>query len=262
MRALILAAGKGTRYERQIPGPKALINFKGLRLIDFILKAFEKCNIDLHNVWMVVGFEKETLENIPVKFILNSSYEKTNMLASLYAARKLFDGSSDLIISYSDIIYEPRLLAKILNSTGKVVVASDVNWENLWKLRMENYNEDIESFILNENKELVSIGKKKPSKDEIMGQYIGLFKVSAQAQSNFIDEIYKCFADSPEKVSKSLNANLSITEFLQQLIDKSWTLNVVESENGWLEFDTKEDYDKYLGYNNLHILFDKSAFYD
>jgi choline kinase len=260
MRVLILAAGKGSRFKRTELGPKALIKFKGKRLIDYILAAISKCGIMSNKIWIVVGHESERINKLSVKIIYNSQYEETNMLASVYSAKELFDGSSDILISYSDIIYEPRVLKKLIESVGDIVVVSDLNWLELWKLRMENYLEDAESFIFNGEKKLINIGKSKPIRNEIMGQYIGLLKISSKVQKSFMYEISQCFSDSILAISKSKNANLSITEFIQILIDKNWVIDVVECKNGWLEFDTRDDLDRYEANSKLKSIFNWDHF--
>jgi dTDP-glucose pyrophosphorylase len=68
-------------------------------------------------------------------------------------------------------------------------------------------------------------------------------------------EISQCFSVSILAISKSKNANLSITEFIQILIDKNWVIDVVECKNGWLEFDTQDDLDRYEANSKLKSIF-------
>jgi hypothetical protein len=55
-------------------------------------------------------------------------------------------------------------------------------------------------------------------------------------------------------------ANLSITEFIQILIDKNWVIDVVECKNGWLEFDTRDDLDRYEANSKLKSIFNWDHF--
>lgn len=240
-RVLILAAGIGKRFRRHTSGPKALVNFQGRPLIEHILYSLKKCDFHEENIAVVSGFEREHIEPYFCKVFYNHSYATTNMVGSLYAARDFFDGSSDLIISYSDIVYEPRIIQSLCQSKGHLVISSDSNWRNLWRLRMENYLLDIESFDVNESGELIEIGEPKPNEINVKGQYIGLIKVGANLQRNFVLEIEKCFSDSPENISHSKLSQISLTEFLQRLIKLGWKIDISSNKGGWLEFDTEQD---------------------
>ena len=245
MKGLILAAGKGMRLERTEPGPKALLNFRGKRLIDYLLTAFDSCFIEKDNIWIVTGFENQYLEEVGTNFVFNPLFESTNMLASVHSARHIFDGTSDLILSYSDIIFETKILKQLIDSCGDLVLISDTKWENLWKFRMDDYLNDVESFSKNEKNQLLEIGGKYIDRENIAGQYIGLIKISANFQQVFIREVESCYSDSPRNIALSKNAKMSMTEFLQLLITKGYNINVSEISNGWLEFDSRSDFIKY-----------------
>jgi choline kinase len=61
----------------------------------------------------------------------------TNMVGTLFSARKELDGTADIIISYTDIAYGYKTVETLLQSTGPFNVIVDSKWRELWEGRME-----------------------------------------------------------------------------------------------------------------------------
>jgi len=45
-----------------------------------------------------------------------------------------------------------------------------------------------------------------------------------------------------------------MTDFMQELVDKGLDVQAVKIQNGWLEFDTNEDYERALKWDKEKIL--------
>ena len=88
------------------------------------------------------------------------------MLYSLFCAENFLD--DDVIISYSDIIYNYEILNKLIDSKSGIGVVIDKNWKELWSLRMDNPLEDAESLKVADNK-ITEIGFKSNDIREIQG---------------------------------------------------------------------------------------------
>ncbi|MCR5793825.1 MAG: NTP transferase domain-containing protein [Solobacterium sp.] len=94
--AIILAAGLGMRM---IPinshTPKALIEVRGERLIERIIRQLHEA--DIRDIYVVVGFMKESFEylidDFNVKLIVNRDYASKNNFHSLYLAKKYLSDS-------------------------------------------------------------------------------------------------------------------------------------------------------------------------
>ena len=71
--------------------------------------------------------------------------------------------------------------------------------------------------------------------DDIQGQYIGLFKISAPFVKEF-KKMYEVFKDVHPNYK-----NAYTTDFLQFLIDKNFPVFGVPIHNHWAEFDTVND---------------------
>jgi len=161
------------------------------------------------------------------------------MVYSLFCAKSDMDETEDLIVSYGDIIFEPKLLEKLINSKADISVIIDKAWINLWNKRMDNPLEDAETLKLSKNNHIIEIGKKTDNYKDIQGQYIGLFKIAG----NKIEAIKKEWEmmDKNQIYDGQKLQYIYMTSFLQHLISKGWNIKAVITENGWLEVDTEKD---------------------
>jgi len=199
----------------------------------------KSCGID--DIVIIGGWCAEKLENRATRSYINPAFDNTNMVATLFCAAEEFDGTDDLLICYSDIVYEPKVISAIMDGDAPIATIIDKNWQHLWELRMENPLEDAETLKL-ENGFVKELGKKPQSMDEVEGQYIGIVRVSATAQEAF----KTAYSQLPEVGSNGKHyKDIYMTDFLQHLIDAHKPIKAVCIEGGWLEVDTLEDISRY-----------------
>src|SRR5256885_17079981 len=91
LRAIILAAGKGSRLE-PVSGEsvKCLVELGGMTLIERQFKYLRDCGIN--QIAVVVGYESERIQRIcgpEVEYVENPIFAETNSLYSLWLARHL-----------------------------------------------------------------------------------------------------------------------------------------------------------------------------
>ncbi len=140
-RAIILAAGKGTRLlpiTNEIPKPLIKVNNK--RIIDTILEALEKNSIK--EIYIVVGYKKEQFyelqkEKPNIKIIENPYYEISNNISSLYIARDYLENS--LIMDADQIIYNSDILKKDFDKSGYSCTLNSKTTKE-WLLTINNKN--------------------------------------------------------------------------------------------------------------------------
>jgi len=218
-----------------------MVELLGKPLISHQLAAIAAAGVE--QVSLVTGYASELLKGLGGRQFHNPLFAETNMVESLFCARSIFDGSADLIIAYSDIVYEPRILTALLAAPGPIATVIDLNWRDLWETRMEDPLSDAESLRLNADGTLREIGQKAHGIADIEGQYIGLTKISADAQKSVLR-----FYDSLDR--KAIYAGrpfsqLFMTEFLTQLISSGFAVHSAPVESGWLEVDTIDDLNCY-----------------
>mgnify|MGYP006091005825 FL=1 len=246
MKAIILAAGEGRRLRPLTDNkPKCMVELFGKNLLDWKVNLLKKYGIS--DIIVITGYMSEKINLKQVRFYKNNLFETTNMVETLFCAREEFDDS--LLIIYGDIIFEEKILEKILKSEDEISVVIDQNWKEYWKIRFNNPLDDAESLSLDKNGFIQNIGQKVNDIDDISGQYIGLIKFS----KNSIQKILM-FYDKMKEESKNgknpLNENLSfeksyMTDFLQAMINSGFKIKGIPVKNGWLELDSINDYETY-----------------
>ena len=164
-------------------------------------------------------------------------YDKSNMVTSLFCTQDIWD--EDLIISYSDIIYNSEVLKILKKSDEKVSVVIDKNWKELWLKRMDNPLNDAETLKLNKKNFITEIGKKPKNYSEINGQYTGIIKIKKEILPK-IKSFYFSL-DQKEIFDGQTFKNMYMTSFLQLIIDNVSPVKAVLINSGWLEIDTLQD---------------------
>lgn len=243
MRAIILAAGEGTRLKKYTQElPKGMLEFAGKTLIERQIEAFRSLGID--DIVIVRGFEAEKIDYPGITYVLNPEYATTNMVTSLFYAEEYLEGS--LIVSYADIVFNDCLLKSLIIESCDVAVSVDMTWKAYWKKRHGSVELDTESLKL-DCKKIISLGVEDVPSSEIDGRYIGLIKFSARGVEElkrvwhkYLDDYW----DKPWQVSGKPLKKAYLTDMLSALIDEGVDVTAMKTMGGWLEFDTNEDYEK------------------
>ncbi len=241
-RALILAAGQGTRLRPFTEDrPKCLIEYAGRPLLVWQLEALRRAGIE--DITVVTGYRADQIEGVDVATVHNPRFATTNMVATMAYGVRAFDGGDDLIIAYADILYETRIVQQLAASSAPLSTVIDLDWRSLWDLRMEDPLADAETLKLGPDGNIIELGRKPQSSDEIEGQYVGLTQVSADFAEEFLRSYLELDADGPYDGKD--RDNMYMTSFLQHMIDTGRPLKAVPIHKGWLEFDTVEDLTTY-----------------
>lgn len=238
MKAIILAAGEGKRLRPLTNDkPKCMVEYRDKPLIDYIIAAIKQNGVE--DIAVVGGYKidvlKHHLRNDDIVFYNNEEFQETNMVYSLFCGKEWMD--DDLIVSYSDIVYSKEMLQTLLQSRSDIVLSIDKNWLELWRERFDKPLEDAETLkIVHGN--IVEIGRKPASLDDIEGQYIGLIKFS----KSILPAVCKAY----EKMCNTGNCEdnvkkMYMTDFLQYLINDSFIVKPVYSYLRWLEIDSPSD---------------------
>jgi len=242
---LILAAGQGTRLKPLTKNiPKGLIKLHKISIIRNHLQIARRNNIN--NIYVVSGYKENKIKYKNIKKIYNKDYFKTNMLHSLYLGlKKTVNTNSDLIISYSDIIYNDEVFNRLINFKENISVVCDDNWKSYWELRFNNPLEDAETCQINKQNTITNIGQKTKTYSKINSQYIGLIKFKNLSKKKIYNLLHKEYLNR-RMYSKILNhkyySELFLTDLLQYLIKKKNIIKSLRINGNWLEIDSMKDY--------------------
>ncbi|MDC0997931.1 phosphocholine cytidylyltransferase family protein [Alphaproteobacteria bacterium] len=236
MKAIILAAGRGSRMnDISLEKPKCLVEIFGQTLLNFQLSAMRKSGID--DIAIVTGYKREMLGNFGLHEFHNANWEKSNMVTSLACASDWLQ-NYECIVSYSDIFYDEEIIKDLLSASGRLNVAFDPLWLELWEKRFADPLDDAETFRLDEQNLIIEIGGKASNVMEIEGQYMGLLKISPQAWA----EAQKIRS----KLNKKIRNEIHMTDLLQRIIDTGKIkVNAIKCNGKWGEVDTADDLQLY-----------------
>jgi len=246
LKAIILAAGEGKRLRPLTENkPKCMVELFGKNLLKWKIDVLKECGIS--DIIIVTGYMSEKINLKQVRFYENKLFETTNMVETLFCAREEFNDS--LLIIYGDIIFEKKVLEKILKSKNEISLVTDENWKEYWKIRFEDPLDDAESLEVDQEGFVQSIGQKVKVIDEISGQYIGLIKFPKKSIQGIL-EFYDKMKEKSKTEKNPLNSNLPfeksyMTDFLQVMINSGFKIKAIPVKNGWLELDSIEDYNIY-----------------
>ncbi len=131
MQAIILAAGMGKRLgEYTQDNTKCMLEVNGIKLIDRALATLNEVGVS--RVILVVGYKGQNVKDyvgtdykgMPIIYVDNSVYDKTNNIYSLYLAKDYLL-SDDTILLESDLIYESAVVHRLLEEESPNVALVD-----------------------------------------------------------------------------------------------------------------------------------------
>lgn len=237
MKAIVLAAGRGTRISKLIGDiPKCTVDVCGKPLIKRTIELFKANGIN--EICMVLGYKQDIVsENVngyALKKYYNPFYHVTNSIASLWFAKDEFDGKEDLLICNGDVFWTQKLMDVILNENRDIVMLADKS-----KADSGDY------FFKTKNGILLDYGKELTRENRDC-EYVGIAKINKENVLKFRERLIKMIEgqESDKWWENVLYSMTSERDIYVKDVDGAF----------WAEVDYIEDYNKILDYvkeNNL-----------
>ena len=244
-KALIIAAGLGSRLKKHTENlPKCMLDFGGKTLLQRQLDAYKKNSIT--DISVIRGYKKEKIKYKGIKYFENTDYKNNNILNSIFYAEDFINGN--IIISYSDILFDSTVVKRLLKSNHDISVVVDIDWRGYYVGRKDHPISEAENVIFNSNNEVEKIGKINTGTEEVHGEFIGMIKLTdrgAQIFKEHFHRLKKIYWNKPFQRAKIFQ-KAYLTDFIQELVDIGIKVHCVIIESGWKEIDTVEDYKKAL----------------
>ncbi len=249
IKALIIAAGLGSRLKNHTENlPKCMLDFGGKTLLQRQIDSYKKCGVK--DISLIKGYKKEKINYKGINYFENTDYKNNNILNSIFYAEKVINGN--IIISYSDILFDSSVVERTLNSDHDISVVVDIDWRGYYVGRKDHPISEAENVIFNSNNEVEKIGKISTGNEEVHGEFIGMIKLSNRGTEIFKEHFHrlkKIYWNKPFQRAKTFQ-NAYLTDFIQELVDIGIKVHCVIIESGWKEIDTVEDYKKAIaGFN-------------
>ncbi len=240
MKIIVIAAGSGKRVgEKTKNFPKYLLNVNGKTIQQHQLSVFKKFNYD--EIIVITGPHKEKFTSDECTYVEDVKYHNHDVLGSLMEARKYISG--DVIIIYSDIIFDDKILSQMIETNTEIGIAVDLDWEKKYIGRTEHPKTEADNVLLNNQKNIKKIKKNivKDSKS-IIGEFIGIMKLSAKGSKIFVDKYVELEKNNPKNFHNSTSFEKAyLTDMLQDLIDNKIPVTPIFINGKWCEIDTMQD---------------------
>ena len=241
MRAIILAAGQGTRLAPYTDSkPKCMVEVLGRSILERQIDTLKRAGIS--DIVVVTGYMADEIDFPEVRSCHNKRFESTNMVSSLFCAESEL-ADEDILLVYGDILFSDEVLAAMLELPDTINVAVDLDWQALWEARMEDPLLDAETLKLDENGFITELGKKPKSLSEIEAQYIGLIAIKREFLPKLKD-FYRTLDRDALYEGQSFE-NMYMTSFLTEVLEGLQPLRAIKISGGWLEVDTCQDLETY-----------------
>lgn len=237
MRAIILAAGRGSRMQHLTEDrPKCLVELHGRPLLQWQRDALSGAGIS--DVAVVTGYLREQLADRGLHEFNNPIWDRTNMVASLACASEWLQ-QEPCIVSYSDIFYDAEAVRLLMENDADIAVTYDPGWLEIWAARFEDPLDDAETFRLDGDR-ITEIGNRPTDVSEVEGQYMGLLRFTPAGWA----EARRIHSALPEEKG----AKLDMTSLLRAVIDAgNIPVRGVAYSGKWGEVDSSEDLAVYAG---------------
>lgn len=192
MKAVILAAGMGTRLGTLVPKPLTSIKNEKT-ILDFQIEKLST-KIGADNIYLVVGYKKEIImEAYPnLIFIYNEAYAHTNTAKSLMLALKKIE--DDVIWMNGDVYFDLQVLDLLLKSPSSACLVDT-----------KKCGEEEIKYTVNNQGNIKELSKKVKNG---LGEAVGINLIKKKDRKNFIEALEKVEQkDYFEKALENLTMN-------------------------------------------------------
>jgi len=232
-RAIILAAGVGRRLGMVETLPKTMLRFGGRTLLERHFEALEAAGIE--HVSITVGHGRELIEaevrrlgrEDRVSFVYNPRY-RDGSLVSLWAQSDLLRAGHPVLLMDGDVLYDPGMLARLVNAPGENILLVDRN--------IEPGDEPVK--ICFRDGRIVDFRKQPEHAHDWHGESVGFFRFSGDMSAALAARCDDYVASGP--------AMLEYEEAIRDLILAAPARFAAAdvSDLSWIEIDFPEDVER------------------
>ncbi|MCW5875083.1 MAG: hypothetical protein KIS88_10600 [Anaerolineales bacterium] len=173
-------------------------------------------------------FEEIASRYPEIHFSFNPSWQKSGSVRSLLSAP--LPETSDLLITYSDIVLRSEAIASVLSEQGDLVVGMDSNWRERYSSRSKKDMLQAEKIRLSGGN-LVEISR-AVDMEQASGEFVGLMKTGPAV----VRRILQIAAEQGDQIN-----TWDLPRLVEQLIQDGQPARVVECAGKWAELNAPQD---------------------
>ena len=238
MKIIFIAAGSSTRLgTKTLNFPKGLIKINNNSIIGTQLELFNKSD----DIVIITGPNADKFNFKNVTYINDTNHKKHDVLGSLMVAKSHMN--NEIVTTYSDIIFDEKILNSIMEFKGDIGIAVELNWEKRYINRDQHPKSEADNVIIH-NGEILKIKKNisESKDDQIIGEFIGLMKLSKEGAKIFKNKYSELEKTHEGKFHNAPSLERAyLTDMLQELINSGLKVSPIIINGNWCEIDTPQD---------------------
>lgn len=238
MKAVILAAGFGNRMRPlTFKTHKTLLSVGDQTIIERIINSLISHNIK--EIILVTGYQADSIRghldarfpDLKVQYVHNPDYLKTNNIYSLWLAFQHADINSDFLLIESDLIYNPKIIEKILSSSYPNVALVD-----RFKRGMDGTVVSLDGSIITNVIPPHLQGENFDFSDKF--KTLNIYKFSQE----FVNKVFKNLLDYYVKIFDKKSYYELVLGMLVYAQQETIYAEVVHETDAWAELDDPNDF--------------------
>ncbi|MEO2168532.1 MAG: phosphoenolpyruvate mutase, partial [bacterium] len=206
----------------------------------------------IKDIAVVRGYQREQIALSNLRYYDNEEWAETGELTSLLLAKSELEGP--MVCLYGDVIFDASIIDRLLRTPGDIVIAVDRAWPDL--VRQGEVPESNRDLVITDDQggsghrfvageEAVRVRKVGRTLDpaEAHGEFTGLLFLSEEG-ARLVREVAADLASrngAPFHEARD-SGRASLTDVLQELIDRGHEVRSADVYKGWMEITTFEDY--------------------
>jgi choline kinase len=230
MKAVILAAGRGTRIQELTHGsPKCLLPFRDKTILDFQLDNL--LQVGISKIAIVVGHAETEIvdhivqhhrEKLPrITFISNPEFARTNNIYSLWLAQEWVDENAFVCLN-ADVLFHPGILLPALQTHDDISIIVD------WEFREET------TKVIIHNKRVVKLSK-SVFRQDYSGTFVNIARFSSRGGRRLFAKI--------ESMLREGQVDQFFNDAISQLSAEGTSVGFTETEGlPWAAIDDASDF--------------------
>ena len=242
MKVIIIAAGTGTRLgKKKSELPKALLEVNDQTILSRQISIFKKMGIK--EIIVVTGSYTEKFPSIDITYVNDRDYDEHDILGSLIVAKDYIEG--DTVITYSDILFDAITLEQIIQQECDIGIAIDMDWKQAYEGRTLHPLTEAENVLLDDNKNVLKIQKNIKSNTDMVGEFLGLIKLSSHGAKILTDKFEYLLANHTGTFHNAASLKKAyFTDFIQELVNSKLVVTPILISGNWCEIDTIQDLER------------------
>ncbi|MCF7804630.1 MAG: phosphoenolpyruvate mutase [Candidatus Marinimicrobia bacterium] len=239
--AIIPAAGKS----RDFDDPKALISVNSKTVLEHQMETLKRCGVEKTAV--IRGYKRDEFPDLNISYYDNPDYDTGFSVDSLFHAEEAISGK--LLFVNSDVLFNEFIIKNLVDTNLDIVIAIDGTYKYHKHMQdkvldlvvaKSSYDDSPRRLISPIDQKVLRIGKQLDM-EQAEGEYTGIAYFSEDGAEHLKTVYHDCKDNTGKFHEAESFKKASMTDMLQEMIDRGYDVHFLEVNKGWLEIHNPED---------------------